>query len=75
MYTIIGTIGTLLIISAFLFSNRVIRWRANIAFSALVGASFFLTAGGFLISQPVGFFALAAVLLMIALLFGYESRG
>lgn len=75
MYAIIPAIGILLMIVAFFASRMIIKWRLNFAFSCLIGASFFLSTGGFLISYAVGFFALAAVLFMIALLFGYESRG
>jgi hypothetical protein len=62
-------------IAGFFLCNFAIKWRMNIAFASLVGGSVCLPVGGFIVSEAVGFFTLAGVLLMIALLFGYDSRG
>jgi len=51
------------------------RWRANIALSCLFGGCSFLALGGFLINEAIGFLCLSAVLLIIALLFGYDNKG
>lgn len=65
-----------LMIIGFLSVNLVAgKWRQNIAFSSLLGGCAFLTLGGFLIAEAIGFLCLSAVLLIIALLFGYDNRG
>lgn len=75
MYAIIIPLCITLSAAGFVFCRFAIRWRMNISFALLVGGSTCLSVGGFMISEAVGFFCLAGVLLMIALLFGYDSRG
>lgn len=46
--------------------------RSKVALSSLLVGSFLISVGGFKVSEAVGFFSSAAVLLLIAFLFGYD---
>lgn len=61
--TIIGFVSEKYIVNAL---------RQKIALSALLAGSFLISAGGFQVSEAVGLFCSAAVLLLIAFLFGYD---
>lgn len=65
--------STILIIVSFLFEKYVvIALRRKVSLSALLVGSLFVGVGGFKVSEAVGFFSSAAVLLLIAFLFGYD---
>jgi hypothetical protein len=73
MFPIYATVCAFLMIVGFAIKPELVsKWRARISMSALLGACSFLTAAGFSYSGAIGFFALSAVLLLIALLFGYD---
>jgi hypothetical protein len=75
MYAAIAISCAATMIAGFFLFNFAIKWRMNISFASLIGGSICLPVGGFIVSEAVGFFTLAGVLLMIAILFGYDSRG
>jgi hypothetical protein len=65
--------STILIIVSFLFEKYVVvALRRKISLSALLVGSLLVSVGGFKVSEAVGFFSSAAVLLLIAFLFGYD---
>lgn len=65
--------STILIIVSFMFDRYVVQsLRSKISLSSLLVGSLLIGVGGFQVSEAVGFFCSAAVLLLIAFLFGYD---
>ena len=63
----------MLIILSFTLEKYVVEsFRSKISLGSLMVASLLMSVGGFQISEAVGFFCSAAVLLLIAFLFGYD---
>ena len=75
MYAFLAISCAAIMIAGFFLCGFAIKWRMNLSFACLIGCAFCVPVGGFMISEAVGFFTLAGVLLMIALLFGYDNRG
>ena len=73
MFLIYAAICGLLMVLGFAVKPELIgKWRGRISLSALFGGCSFLTCAGFSYSGAIGFLCLSAVLLMVALLFGYD---
>jgi hypothetical protein len=75
MYAIIGILCVIFFVAGFALCSTAIKWRLNIALGSLLAGCCGLVSACFFISGAVGFFSLSGVLLLIALLLGYDTRG